>query len=73
MKPLAKSSNRDSSAEDECPTNDFSPGNPSGQCWGDGHYKCKECKFYREDFKRLGQDYIDFVHREQGQIQIFSL
>ena len=48
--------------EIECPTNDFDKGNPNGKCWGDGHFQCKECKHYREDFNRLGQDYIDFAH-----------
>lgn len=47
---------------EECPTNDFEVGTASGKCWGDGHYRCKLCKHYREDFKRLGQDYIDFAH-----------
>ena len=46
----------------ECPTNDFTEGQPQGKCWGDGHYRCNDCKHYREDFKRLGQDYIDFAH-----------
>jgi len=73
MKQLEKNNPRDSSLEDDCPVKEFTPGTPSGYCWGDGHYKCKECKFYREDFKRLGQDYIDFVHQEQGQIKILTL
>lgn len=45
-----------------CVSQDFEPGEPSGKCWGDGHYQCKICKHYREDFKRLGQDFIDFAH-----------
>ena len=49
-------------AEDFCPSNDFKEGNPQGKCWGCGHYLCRECLFYRQDFKRLGQAYIDFVH-----------
>jgi hypothetical protein len=48
--------------DNECPSNDFDKGVPSGKCFGDGHYRCLECKHYREDFKRLGQDFIDFCH-----------
>lgn len=59
--------------DSECPTLDFKPGEPQGKCWGDGHYMCKNCKNYREDFKRLGQDYIDFAHNIQGQIEISSI
>jgi hypothetical protein len=36
--------------DEECPTNEFSEGTPSGKCWGDGHYGCKLCKFFRKDF-----------------------
>ena len=54
--------NRSENIDEECPSNDFLEGIPSGQCWGDGHYQCQNCCHYREDFKRLGQDYIDFVH-----------
>lgn len=56
------------SREDECPTNDFSAGEPQGNCWGDGHYQCKGCIHYREDFKRLGQDFIDFAHQKQRDV-----
>ena len=59
--------------EDQCPTDSYEKGNPDGTCWSDGHYECKDCKHYREDFKRLGQDYIDFVHQVQGGIQILTL
>lgn len=51
--------------DDACPSNDLEIGEPSGQCWGDGHYACKSCRHYRADFKRNGQDYIDFVHSYQ--------
>ena len=47
---------------DECPSSDYKLGEPNGNCWGDGHYSCKSCIHYREDFKRLGQDFIDFAH-----------
>lgn len=56
----------------DCPTNDFKQGKPSGKCWGVGHYDCKLCQHYRRDFKKNGQDYIDFVH-EQNKIKIYSL
>jgi hypothetical protein len=48
--------------DEQCPSNDYIEGQPQGKCWGDGHYGCKNCIHYREDFKRLGQDFIDFVH-----------
>ena len=50
----------------ECPSNDFEPGTPNGKCWGDGHYQCNTCINYREDFNRLGQDFIDYAHTSQG-------
>lgn len=58
--------------EDNCPTNDFMRGNPKGKCWGDGHYKCKECMHYRADFKIHGQKLIDYVHQRQGGIQFIT-
>lgn len=65
---------RDNHPQDECPTNSFTTGEPNGTCEGDGHYQCKMCKHYREDFKRLGQDYIDFYNREQmSKIHIITL
>jgi len=51
--------------EDFCPSNEFEAGKPSGKCWGTGHYKCKECLNFREDFKRFGQPFINFVHEIQ--------
>ena len=56
----------------DCPSNEFKQGEPSGKCWGCGHYLCRECANYREDFKRLGQDYIDFVH-QTPHIEIITL
>jgi len=51
---------------ENCPTDNFERGDSQGKCWGDGHYECSNCKHYREDFKRLGQDYIDFAHNIQS-------
>jgi len=45
-----------------CPSNEFIEGIQKGKCWGCGHYKCKQCKNFREDFIRLGQEYIDFIN-----------
>lgn len=61
---------RDSSKDEECPSLSFKRGEPQGECWGDGHYECKNCVFYRRDFFKNGQDYIDFVHNLQGRIQL---
>jgi len=58
---------------DQCPSNDFEQGNANGRCWGDGHYRCKVCKHYRADFKRNGQEYIDFVHVMNKQVEISIL
>lgn len=27
----------------ECPSNNFIKGTPSGKCWGCGHYMCYQC------------------------------
>jgi hypothetical protein len=54
----------------DCPSNDFKQGEPQGKCWGNGHYQCKECIYYRKDFKEHGQKLIDYLHEIQGQIQI---
>lgn len=58
--------------DEQCPTNDYKQGEPNGKCWGDGHYECKNCEHYREDFKRLGQDYIDFAHHIQGEVHFVT-
>lgn len=60
-------------ADDECPTNDFNQGVANGKCWGDGHYRCKYCVNYRSDFKRLGQDFIDFAHTSQSGLRFTPL
>lgn len=38
----------------DCPTDDFTNGEPNGKCWGDGHYMCNDCKHFRPDFKGDG-------------------
>ena len=40
---------REDTAND-CPSGDYSPGKPVGNCWGDGHYMCDGCKYFRADF-----------------------
>lgn len=55
---------------EDCPSNDFEQGTPNGYCWGDGHYQCKDCIHYRADFKRGGQEFIDFVHTYQNGITV---
>lgn len=37
--------------DQDCPTNDFTTGEPQGTCWGDGHHLCSFCKHFRADFK----------------------
>ena len=64
---------RSVSDEEQCPTNDYKEGEPQGSCWGDGHFECKNCANFREDFKRLGQDFIDFAHQQQGAIRFVSI
>jgi len=59
--------------DDHCITNSFKEWKPNGNCWGDGHYEYKNCIHYRDYFKRLGQDYIDFVHRIQDEIKLIIL
>lgn len=58
--------------DEQCPTNDYKQGKPQGKCWGDGHYLCQSCKWYRADFKKHGQDYIDAAHNAQHGLQ-FSI
>jgi len=57
----------------DCPSNDFKQGEPQGNCWGNGHYQCRECHYYRKDFKIHGQKLIDFAHQIQGGIQILVM
>lgn len=64
---------RRDTADDNCPSKDFTEGVPNGNCWGDGHYLCKKCVHYRSDFAQLGQHFIDHVHNLQGQIQITTI
>lgn len=37
--------------EEDCPSQDFEPGEPQGKCWSDNHYECLNCKHFRADFK----------------------
>lgn len=30
-----------------CPCDEFEPGDPGGDCYGDGHYLCNECEKYK--------------------------
>jgi len=59
--------------DEECPSESFEKGDASGKCWGDGHYRCKECKHYRADFKEHGQPLIQYMHDIQSQIRITAL
>ena len=72
LENLELTETRSSNPDEDCPTEEFTLGEPSGECWGDGHYMCKLCKNYRLDFKEGGQEYIDFVHDLQGGL-IFTL
>lgn len=40
-----------SSIEEDCPSEDFDPGEPSGECDGDGHYLCRECIHWNKETK----------------------
>lgn len=31
------------SVEDDCPSQDYEPGEPNGECQSDGHYLCAGC------------------------------
>lgn len=33
--------------EDDCGTQDYESGSPKGNCEGDGHYMCKQCRHYK--------------------------
>lgn len=63
---------RSENLSEQCPTNDFTLGEPKGKCWGDGHYLCKSCENFRADFKTNGQNYIDSVHNLQDELQIIN-
>lgn len=59
---------------EECPSDEFEDGTPSGSCWGDGHYMCESCKHFRKDF--VGIDGIEKrseILRFQCQIKITTL
>lgn len=56
-----------------CPTNDFTYGEPNGKCWGDGHYLCNSCKYLRADFKGNGWEKRDALIAAQIGMRITSL
>lgn len=57
---------------EHCPSDEFEYGMPSGGCWGNGHYQCRQCKHFRCDFVN-NQQYVDYLHERQAQIQILTL
>ena len=57
--------------EEDCPTNNYSPGEPAGKCWGDGHYECTNCVFFRNDFK-IDSSKKDVLLSGQASIQVLS-
>jgi hypothetical protein len=60
------------SEEEECPTEDFTPGVPAGTCWGDGHYKCNDCVLFRADFK-ADHSLRDKILSGQGGMRFYTL
>ncbi len=50
---------RSKDPEEDC--NAFEKGDPKGECWGDGHYECMNCKNLRADCKEGGWDYVDYM------------
>lgn len=56
-----------------CPSDDFSHGEPNGKCWGDGHYLCNGCKYFRADFKGDGWEKRDALIAAQIGMRITSL
>jgi len=59
--------------EQDCPTKDFNTGEPSGQCWGDGHYLCSGCKYFRADFKSDSGLRERLLEGQTGNWRIFTL
>ena len=35
------------SIEYDCPSKDYEPGEPRGECGGDGHYMCPGCRWFK--------------------------
>lgn len=56
------------SNDEDCPTTDYVVGEAQGKCWGDGHYLCNHCVFFRADFKK-NIDLRDKLLAEQGGIK----
>lgn len=51
----------------ECPSNDYIKGTPSGKCWGCGHYLCNECANLDE---RINPETYHNLMMAQGGLQI---
>lgn len=59
--------------QEDCPSKDFEQGAPNGNCWGDGHYLCQQCKHYRKDFKEKGFQFVqDIVGAPQFVISVLK-
>jgi len=61
------------SNEEDCPTEDFTEGHSSGKCWGDGHYKCDDCIFFRVDFKNDHTKRDRLLAAQSFVIKIYSM
>lgn len=51
----------------ECPSNDYLKGCPSGKCWGCGHYLCYECANLD---RRINAETYENLMAAQGGLQI---
>lgn len=60
------------SKEEDCPTENYTPGEPAGHCWSDGHYQCQNCVHFRPDFKK-DPNLLDKLLDGQGGIQLSIL
>jgi len=60
------------SQDEDCPTEEFTPGTANGSCWGDGHYKCNDCIFFRADFN-ADHRLRDLLLSGQGAIRFSTL
>lgn len=63
---------RSEDIEEDCSA--FERGVSKGECLGDGHYECMNCKLFREDFKKGGWDYVSHMWsmRSLGALHIIS-
>jgi hypothetical protein len=55
----------------DCPSNSFKYGKPSGTCWSDGHYICNNCKNLKPEF--VNKENLDKAYHAQGGLQIWTL